>query len=382
MAGRKRHPKGLGSTFQRGGVWIAQVMIGYHENGKPKYRQVRCKDAKSQDEAVVTLRELMIEQSKGVLDVKGRHTVASWLDCWLEDHIKPNREPKTHYFYSLMAEKKIKPFIGRLELKKVTPDNVNQLFKSLAKDGATPNTIAAVRRTLRAAFGVAIKYSYCNDNPVSRTFAVKVRREPKVYFDAEQIQKLLIALKGSPIENLVLFTLATGARIGEVTGITWDKVDLNRNTVFISHQLQRIGKKLSLKELKTEKSVRTMPLVGHSLEAVLAERARLAVETHENELNLVFTNPWGRAFDPKFVNKELHRMLEVAGLPKAGMHSFRHSAATFLLMSGANLHQVSRYLGHSQIALTSNLYGHVLDGAMKETAEKLQESYHLESKFS
>jgi integrase len=202
-----------------------------------------------------------------------------------------------------------------------------------------------------------------------------VRRQPKVYFDANQVQKLLVALEGSPVENLVKFTLATGLRIGEVTGLTWGGVDHKQKTVLVSHQLQRVGTKLVLKPLKTEKSVRTMPLIGHSLEAVCAEKFRLESGEFENELDLVFLNHWGRPFDPKYVNECLHQALKKAGLPRTGMHSLRHSAATFMLMAGLNMHQVSRYLGHSQIALTSNLYGHVLDGAMRETAEKLQESY-------
>lgn len=274
-----------------------------------------------------------------------------------------------------MAERRIKPYLGRVELQRLTPMDVTRLFKTIEGDGATANTIAAVRRTLRAAYGVAMKFGEAHDNPVSKTFAPKVRRVPKIYFDADQIQKLLAALDGSPIENLVKFTLATGMRIGEVSGLTWEGVDLKQKTILVSAQLQRMGTKLILKSLKTEKSVRTMPLVGHSLEVVRSERTRQEDEGYDNELNLVFLNPWGRPFDPKYVNDYLHIALEKAGLPRTGMHSLRHSAATFMLMAGLNLHQVSRYLGHSQIALTSNLYGHVLDGAMRDAAEKLQEAY-------
>ena len=373
MAKERRRERGTGSIYKRGDAYVAQIQDGYKENGKPKYRQVRCK---TQAEAVKELNKLnaLVTAGKPIPDRKG-HTVASWLDAWLEDHIKPNREPKTHDFYKLMVEKRIKPYLGRMELQRVSPTDVTRLFKSIEKDGATPNTIQAVRRTLRAAYGVAMKYGHASDNPVGRTFAPRVRREPKVYFDAAQVQALLEALKDSPVENLVKFTLATGMRVGEATGITWKGVDLDRKSVLVSGQLQRVGKALVLKPLKTEKSVRTMPLVGHSLAAVEAERSRLEREQFDNPLDLVFLNPWGRPFDQKYVNERLHEALKSAGLPRTGMHSLRHSAATFMLMAGLNLHQASRYLGHSQIALTSNLYGHVLDGAMRDAAEKLQSAY-------
>jgi integrase len=375
MAKRGRRERGSGSIYKRGSGYVAQVQDGWKENGKPQYRQVRCR---SQADAVQALKELnsLLVQGKAI-PVHGGHTVSSWLDVWLEEHIKVNREVKTYEFYRLMYAKRIKPYIGRMELQRVTPMDVTRLFKTIETDGASANTINAVRRTLRAAYGVAMKFGEAHDNPVARTFAPKVRRHPKVFFDAEQVQKLLKALDGSPVENLVKFTLATGMRIGEATGLTWDGVDLKQKTVLVKTQLQRLGSKMVLKPLKTEKSLRTMPLVGHSLEAVRTERNRQEDAGFENELDLVFLNPWGRPFDPKYVNDRLHEALQTAGLPRAGMHSLRHSAATFMLMAGLNLHQVSRYLGHSQIALTSNLYGHVLDGAMREAAERLQGAYSL-----
>ncbi len=370
---RQRRERGAGSIYKRGASFIAQMKYECPQTGKIKTKQVY---GKTQGEAVAALKQLQASLLAGNAPTTGKSlTVSSWIDLWLEDYIKPNREVKTYQFYKLMADKRINPYIGRMELNKVTPTDVSRMFKSIEKDKATPNTVAAVKRTLRAAYGVAIKYGHVNDNPVSKTFATKVKREPKVYFDSDQVKALLKSLQGSPIESLVKFTLATGMRIGEVTGITWDNVDLKQKTVLVQNQLQRINKELILKRLKTEKSIRTMPLVGHSLDAVLSEEAMKNQKASQNALNLVFTNPWGRPFDQKYVSEHLHRVLETAKLPKTGMHSLRHSAATFMLMAGLNLHQVSRYLGHSQIALTSNLYGHVLDGAMRDAAEQLQQAY-------
>ena len=339
----------------------------------PQYRQLRCS---SQAEAVKALNKLNAQLTYGVPINSGRgHTVSGWLDVWLKDHIKPNREPKTHAFYSLMSDKHIKPYLGRMDIQRVTSQDINLMYRKLESNGASPNTISAVKRTLRAAYGVALKHGVATVNPVINSVTPKVKREPKVFFDSEQIQRFLVALAGSPIENIVKFTLATGVRVGEASGVTWRSVNLKEQTVLIDSQLQREGGELILKQLKTEKGVRTMPLVGHSLEAILNESKRQEQEGTENPLGLVFLNSASRPFDSKNINTILHAVLQKAGLPSTGMHSLRHSAATFLLMEGLNLHQVSRYLGHSQIALTSNLYGHVLDGAMREAAEKLQGAY-------
>lgn len=377
----KRRERGSGSIYERGEGkskrFIAQVQDGYKENGKPKYRQIR---AKTRAEAQSAINEMTAKIVAGTPIPSGKSpSVSKWMDTWLKDYIEPNREPKTHDFYKLHSEKRIKPHLGKLDIRKLRPRHVNAMFAALEAEGTGKSTIDAVRRTLRAAMTVAEKTELCGDNPVKKTFAPRVVKKPIVYFDAKQVKALLEALKGSPIENLVRFSLATGMRIGETTGLTWDNFDADRLTIRVTHQLQRIKKKLTLKLLKTEKSKRPMPVTGHSLDAVLSEQNRQSSEGYDNPMNLIFLNPHGRPFDQKYVNKHLHDALEKAELATTGMHSFRHSAATFMLMDGLNLHQVSRFLGHSQIALTSNLYGHVLDGAMREAAERLQKQYETRS---
>lgn len=373
MAGKARREKGTGSIFRRGEGYVAQVLDGYKDDGKPRYRQVR---TKTQAEAAKVLNDYNARVAAGVPIPEGKVLrLGKWLDVWLEDHVRPNREPKTYAYYRLQVEARLKPHLGSLDVRRIRAADMARAFRLMEEEGASKGTLLAARRTLRAALNVAVKNDLCADNPVVKTYAPKVPRTKKVYFDAEQAQALLTALKGSPIENLVMFTLATGVRVGEACGATWANVDLPRKSVLIESQLQRVGGELRLKPLKTDKSVRTMPLVGHSLEAVQAEQTRQAVEGWENPLGLVFLNAQGRPMDPKSVNERLHAALKAAGLPMTGMHSLRHSAATFMLMAGLNLHQVSRYLGHSQIALTSNLYGHVLDGAMREAAEALQSAY-------
>lgn len=373
MAKSNRNARGSGSIYQKNGYYVAQVMDGYKENGRPRYRQAQ---RKSHADAVKALNQLLAKVTSGVVFQDGRScTLSGWLDTWLRDYIEPNKEPKTHDFYLLNVNKRIKPILGRMELRRVTPADVTKMLLRIEEEGGSKSTVDATRRTLRAALSVAVKSGLCNDNPVSKTFAPKVRHKPKVYFDGEQAQALLSALQGSPIENLVRFTLATGVRVGEATGLTWGCIDLDKQLCMVENQLQRVDGDLILKPLKTEKSRRVMPLVGHSLEAIQDEKARQAIEEHVNPMSLVFLNPFGRPFDPKYVDLRLKEALKTAKLPVTGMHSLRHSAATFMLMAGLNMHQVSRFLGHSQLSITSDLYGHTLDSAMRESAKSLQQAY-------
>ena len=201
MAKEGRRERGPGSIYKRGKSYVAQIFDGYKEDGKPRYRQVR---AKTHAEAVQALNEFNSKITLGLPILEGkRPTLGTWLDLWLEDHIKPNREPKTYDFYKLQVEKRIRPCLGRVEVRRILPVDVTRMMKVLEENGASKNTVSAVRRTLRAAFTVAMKNGLCGDNPVTKTFAPKVRRKPMVYFEPEQVQALLAQLTDSPIEILV-----------------------------------------------------------------------------------------------------------------------------------------------------------------------------------
>jgi len=380
---RSRRQKGTGSVFRRGRYWVAQVQDGYRENGLPRYRQVQ---RKTQAEAVRALNELTAKVTLGVPMADGRApSLAEWLDRWLEEHVRPNLAPKTHAFYRLFVEK-LKPCLEKKDLKRVTPDDVNKIFARLRRaegGAASDSAVDAARRTLRAAFGVAVRLGLCADNPVARAGAVKVRRKDRPRLTEEQAAALLKALEGSEIERLVRFTLATALRVGEATGLQWEGVSLEpgAESFEVRNQLQRLRlegepkSRLVLRPLKTERSRRTLPLVLDALEAVKAEKARQKEAGFENPLGLVFLNPQGRPFDQKYVDVRLKAALRRAGLRPMGMHALRHSAITFMLMKGMNLHMASRFAGHSSITLTSDTYGGVLDRAMREAAEAVQSGY-------
>jgi len=378
MAAKGRREKASGSIYKKGQYYVAQVQDGYRDNGMPKYRQAQ---RKTHADAVKALNELMVKVTTGLSTPDGRApTVVDWMERWLDEHVRPTLAPKSYDFYRLHTDR-IRPYLAKTDLRKLKALDVSRLFGKLRESGASENTVDAVRRTLRAAYGVAVKMGLCSENPVVKTFAPKVERKERAHLSPDEARRLVDALHGSPVEGLVLFCLATGLRIGEATGLSWSDIDLNpdREQFTVRNQLQRINGKLVLRALKTEKSRRVLPLIGDSLQAIRSEQARRSIEGHENPLDLVFLNPYGRPFDQKYANDCFKEVLKVAEIGSMSMHALRHSAATYMLMTGLNMHQVSRYLGHSQIALTSNLYGHVLDESTRQAAKSIQDLYRSNS---
>ena len=316
-------------------------------------------------------------KNAGAHVAQGRdRSVGEWLDEWLETYVRPNREPRTVAYYALMIERHLKPLLGTTGLRKLEGEAVQALLNEKSKT-LSPETVRGIRSTLRAALGQAFRGELVGRNVAQLTSAPKrVHRAPRA-LSAEQAMALYAALDGTPIAGLVRLTLHTGLRLGEATGLTWESVDFQAKTLRVTQQLQRIDGRLQLKGLKTERARRALHLTGSALDVLRAERARQGVELEagSNALGLVFLNSEGRPFDPRNVDEHLKKAMLEAGLPRGSFHQLRHTAATLALASGVPLVAVRDQLGHSQISLTADIYGHAVPTALRDAAEALERAY-------
>jgi integrase len=194
----------------------------------------------------------------------------------------------------------------------------------------------------------------------------------------DQAKTFLTAAESHRLSALFSVALACGLRLGEATGLRWEDVDLTTGEMRIRQQLQCVGKRLVLQELKTDKSRRTLALPEVCLAGLRAHRTqqlqeRLKAGPSWVDTGLVFTiyapregKSTGTALHPRNVLRTLHTILKAAKLPRVRFHDLRHSAASLLIAKGVELVEVSMLLGHSEIRVTSDLYSHL----QKQTAAK------------
>ena len=182
----------------------------------------------------------------------------------------------------------------------------------------------------------------------------------------EQAQTLLEAARGDRLEALYVVLVSLGLRRGEALGLQWSDLDLDVQSLMrIERALKRERGKLVLGELKTASSRRTLHVPSPVLDALRAHRRRqraerLAIGGAWARTGLVFTTPLGTPVDPDNFSKAFGRLCERAGLGRWHLHELRHSAASIMLAQGVPLEVVSDVLGHSGIAITSDVYGHIL----------------------
>ena len=199
-----------------------------------------------------------------------------------------------------------------------------------------------------------------------------VNREMKV-LDEDGIEVFLEAAKGTPYYYLFHLAVYTGLRRSELLGLRWKDVELRLATLSVTQVMHRLqGGEIVFLEPKTAKGRRQVALTPESAITlrVHKEKQKAFKESLGETLvedDLVFSTHEGKPFPPISVNHGFQRIIRKAGLERIRLHDLRHSHATLMMKQGVNPKIVQERLGHSSIAVTMDIYSHVVPG-MQEAA--------------
>ena len=177
-------------------------------------------------------------------------------------------------------------------------------------------------------------------------------------------------MSGDRFEALYVLAVHTGLRQGELMGLCWEDVDLEARTLSVKRTLSGAkGGQPVFGTPKTAKSRRTVGLTGKAVEAL--ERHRVAQEEERSRLGplwhntgLVFRSTTSTPLNRHNVmNRSFKPLLEKSGLPQSTrFHDLRHTAASLLFSQGTHPKLVQEALGHSTIAVTLDVYSHMIPG--------------------
>jgi integrase len=230
-----------------------------------------------------------------------------------------------------------------------------------------PNTTRNVRACLRAALNFAIKRRYINYNVARFVEMPDIPKSRVVPLTSAQAQALLDIVKGHHVEAAYYLAVVLGLREGEILAIRWQDVDLAARVLRVTGTLRRHKGQLLRTRPKTDNSHDTMPLPD-----VIVNLLRPLERGH----GYVFTTDTGNAIDPVNFYKQFMRFRKLAGLPDTvTFHTLRHSSASFMIANGTHPRVVMEHLRHSQIGITMDTYGHLLDGAHREEMDKIADLF-------
>jgi integrase len=223
---------------------------------------------------------------------------------------------------------------------------------------------------------MAMRWGLVVRNVASLVALPPVRRAEIQPLSPDEIVGFYHAVKDHSLGPLFLAALATGLRQGELLGLKWDDVDLGRGWLTVRQQLQRIGRAYVALPPKSERSRRRIALGTVALGALTRQREQqsewqVQMGSAWEDMGLVFTTTTGRPLNGPSITHRLAKLLTEKGVRVVRFHDLRHSAASLLLSEGASLKDVMDTLGHSQLSLVAQTYGHLYDPARRDVAAKM-----------
>ncbi|SDY34816.1 site-specific integrase [Thermoactinomyces sp. DSM 45892] len=374
-----------GHVRRRGYKYCFVIDIGRDpQTGKRK--QMWSKGFDEEGDAEKAMIKAIYEMNQGIFVESNKITFGEFLCRWLEDYAQINCAPKTFEFYELVIQKHIIPSMGKLLLTQLKPMHIQNYYsKKLTngrldgKGGLSARSVHHHHRLLHEVLEHAVKWQLIFNNPVKATIPPKPKKKRVNALTKEQVLTVLQLAGKLWCYPIIFFALNTGMRRGEILGLRWKDVDLEKRTISISYSLQRVKKKgLQLRPAtKTEGSRRSLAIsnsVVDMLKKVQTHQAsnKLQVGEFYQDNGFVFSMSCGKPIDPHRVSKEFRHLVKKSdGIPYMSFHDLRHCHATLLLQQGEHPKVVSERLGHSTITLTMDTYSHVLPNMQKEAADKL-----------
>lgn len=268
--------------------------------------------------------------------------------------------------------------MGAIRLEELATPIIQQLYNSLSEDHA-PKTVKNVHGVLHKALQQAVKVGYLRFNPADACELPRMERKEIHPLDDAAIAAFIRAVQGHRFEAVYLTMLFTGLRRGEVCGLTWDCVDLERGTITINKQLQNVtGQPGEFRLVSTKNSKGCTITAAPSVIAMLKKhrarqlRDRLRAGPVWQDNGLVFCNEAGEHLSPNTVYHNFKRLAASIGLPDARLHDLRHSYAVAALRAGDDIKTVQGNLGHHAAAFTLDVYGHVTEEMKQASADRME----------
>lgn len=366
---RSKRPNGEGSLFYSDylNTWVGEIVLpdGRTKRKKNKLQRVVRSWLDAQKEAL----------RRGTWVATEAVKYGDFLDRYLREVAYHSVRPKTFENYTYVINKHIRPALGEMRITAIRPDHLSSLYSKVLEKGLSKHTVRYLHRVIRKTLGVALKWGLVGRNVASAVTIPRTEIREIKPLTVQEIKRLLTVLENDRLYAFYALICTTGVRKGEALALQKSSLNLANGTMYVKHSLAQIyGKGLTLMEPKSETSRRELALPQFTVNIL-----RKHLEVYSLNSNFVFSTSKGTPFSPRNILRHFKAKLAEAGLPTTTrIHDLRHSFISWLIQSGQDIKTIQAVAGHANIQMTLNTYGHLMPGALRSAADKVDMMFSQE----
>ena len=349
--------------------------------------------ARTLDELREKEQAVLRDKSDGIRTDAQKVTLNDVFDLWVQ--LKKGLKENTFQNYIYMYEQFVRDDLGLYKIVNLKRSDIRRFYNRLI-DGRCLKvaTVDNIHTVLHQVIDIAVEDGYLRNN-ISDNALKELKQSRNLFAEkrkaltVQEQQIFLDFLKSSNIYNhwypVFALMLGTGLRVGEATGLRWNDVDFENNTLSVNHTLvyfkhSQGGCYFAVNTPKTRAGERTIPLIDSVKEALELEREyqkTVGIKCNakvDGFTDFIFVNRFGNTQHQGTLNKALQRIIRdcnqdildkakenepVVLLPKFSCHTLRHTFTTRLCESGMNIKVIQAVLGHADISTTLDVYADV-----------------------
>ena len=290
-------------------------------------------------------------------------------------HKKNMVKQSTILYYQLILHKRLLPYFG--EATEISETDAQRFVMELHAQGISRHTLRDYVAVLKQVIKYGRKHRMASYAASCDEWELEFPRENRPgrlqVLSIADHRKLLDHLTEAPTPKGigVLLALCAGMRIGEVCALRWEDVDMEARTITVSSTTARVydcAARTTVRTLsapKTRNSYREIPI------SAPLHRALRTVRKLSRSEYVTCGTYYARPVEPCNLRDHFARILKRLGIPAIVFHGLRHTFATRCVESGCDVKTLSAILGHSNVAITMNLYVHPDDAQKKQCVDRM-----------
>lgn len=265
-----------------------------------------------------------------------------------------------------MIEAHILPYFENKKMNEVTPSDIIQWQNTMREKGYAQTYLRMVQNQITALFTHASSIYNLSNNPCKR---VKKMGKPDAdkldFWTKEEYDKFISSIEvGSRYYVIFEILFWTGIREGELLALTKSDVDFQNNRMSITKTYYRTERRDVITVPKTEQSVRVIELPEFLTQEIKEYVDKLYKLPDDERIFPIVAEA---------VQHKLKRQAEKAGVKKIRVHDIRHSSVAYLINQGVQPLIIKERLGHKDIKITLNTYGHLYPNQQRQVADMLNQ---------